>query len=266
MSHQAPDRSKRRSSRSGAALRDCGLSGDTRHSKPTESFPRREGMSIAHRSSRARTLSGLTGAPMSLDVLRSVASPLITSLARLAQAAEQTPAATQPPAARAGLQISDGFDDAQPATRAAQVRTSAAQTASAPQGAQAEASAASGQSAASQNPLQQFLSVFTNMLQKLFSSLLGGAAGQGQGQGGEGQNQGGSEDAGGSRSRRRCASDAGRCCPQPATDRRGRRRQRRTGRGPGRRGERRPLRGQRPAYERRGWRGWHPGIRGVAGP
>jgi hypothetical protein len=122
---------------------------------------------------------------MSLDVLRSVAGPMLnslSSLSRLSQTAQQPPAAAPTQAARGGLQVLDGFDgpaQAVQSTRAAGPATAAAASTAA-QAPQADQNALA-QGGQSKNPLEQLLSVFTDFVKKILSTFLGGLFGQGQG-------------------------------------------------------------------------------------
>jgi hypothetical protein len=125
---------------------------------------------------------------MSLDVLRSVAGPMLnslSSLSRLSQTAEQPAAAAPAQAPRGGLQVLDGFDADTPAVQSTSAAgpTTAAAASTAAQAPQTEQNALA-QGGQSKNPLEQLLSVFTDFVKKIFSTFLGGLFGQGQGAGG----------------------------------------------------------------------------------
>ncbi|MDX2010544.1 MAG: hypothetical protein SFW67_10155 [Myxococcaceae bacterium] len=123
---------------------------------------------------------------MSLDVLRSVAGPMLNSLGSLSQlsrAAPQQPAAAPAQAPRGGLQVLDGFDqDVSAVQSRSPVGAASATNAMTSTAGQTQApEAAQGQAGASKNPLEQLLSVFTDFVKKIFSSFLGGLFGQGGG-------------------------------------------------------------------------------------
>ncbi|MCU0697027.1 MAG: hypothetical protein MUC96_10890 [Myxococcaceae bacterium] len=130
---------------------------------------------------------------MSLDVLRSVAGPMLNSLSQLSRAAPPSPTAAPTQAARGGLQVLDGFDQDLPAVQSKSPvgATSATNAMTSTAGQPQVPDAAQAQGAESKNPLEQLLSVFTDFVKKLFSSFLGGLFGQGQGGGAVTPNAGG---------------------------------------------------------------------------
>lgn len=129
---------------------------------------------------------------MSLNILRSVASPLMNFVTQAAQSSGALPgnnARTGQAAPRQGLQVQDGFDAEPQVARAASVAAP-----DAPAGVDGANAAqqpgdalATGADAMADNPIMKFVQLFTDFIKSFMSSFLGGgdAAGQ-EGAGAEG--------------------------------------------------------------------------------
>ncbi|MCU0701649.1 MAG: hypothetical protein MUC96_34505, partial [Myxococcaceae bacterium] len=134
---------------------------------------------------------------MSLDALRSIASPILNFVSQAAQSSGALPgnnAATGRASPQQGLQVADGFDAEPQVTRAASVgNTTAAQGADAADPTQQAGDAlATGQDAMANNPIMKFVQLFTDFIKNVMSAFFGGgdAAGQ-EGAGAEGGQAGG---------------------------------------------------------------------------
>jgi hypothetical protein len=126
---------------------------------------------------------------MSLDSLRSVASPLLNFVSQAAQSAGALPgngAPTGQAARPQGLQVQDGFDAEPQVARAASLGNTPA-----PAGADAAQqpgdALAAGQDAMADNPLMKVVQLFTDFIKSVMSSFFGGGDAAGQdGAGAEG--------------------------------------------------------------------------------
>jgi hypothetical protein len=141
------------------------------------------GMGVAH-TDQPELFRVALETPMSIDVLRSVASPLLNAaLGKLTEAAPrqaQAPAPTQAAQKPTGLRVLDGFDDAMPA-----VRSAAATGQTAAPGAQPADAALAQQPAEGagkdNNPLSKLLEVFTGFIKQFLSMFLGSLGNMGGG-------------------------------------------------------------------------------------
>jgi hypothetical protein len=122
---------------------------------------------------------------MSIDVLRSVASPLLN--AALGKLTETAPRQAQAPAAApaaqkpTGLRVLDGFDDAMPAVQSAAATGQTAAPGAKPADAALAQQPAAGAEKESNNPLSKLLEVFTGFIKQFLSMFLGSLGNMGGG-------------------------------------------------------------------------------------